>query len=263
MSAAESASRRGFWVLAPAFLLFWAALVQYAAPAMFGDTSIGLQCSLMVPGVALTALALAWEGFQRLGEARARWRPGAAVTGFERAGEVSDDPPEEFAPTPGTPPPALAPEPESVSAPRPKRSRKAEDEPAPARREFVWLNPGLHVAFPAWRLDWVTRDGMAGVVPVPEFARGVTLGREAECDIVVDLPVVSGHHLGLEAHGEGVEVMDLGSSNGTWVDREEDGEEVGEFRRLETRRPVMLQEGDRVRLADPWEIELELVETGR
>ena len=63
-----------------------------------------------------------------------------------------------------------------------------------------------------------------------------TLGRDAECDIVVPDDGISREHCRFHHDGDGVWVEDLGSTNGTWLDRQ----------RI-TRR-VKLVSGTRVRL---------------
>lgn len=47
--------------------------------------------------------------------------------------------------------------------------------------------------------------------------RTCTVGRGAECDVVIEDPSVSRRHALLELVGGGVRVSDLGSRNGTWV----------------------------------------------
>ncbi|MDE0778170.1 MAG: FHA domain-containing protein, partial [Nocardioides sp.] len=50
-----------------------------------------------------------------------------------------------------------------------------------------------------------------------ETARVFRIGRDPGCDIVTDDASVSRAHAELRALGEGWEVVDLGSSLGTWV----------------------------------------------
>ena len=43
------------------------------------------------------------------------------------------------------------------------------------------------------------------------------IGRSEVCDITIDLPSVSKKHLKIEVHGHGIQLTDLNSSNGTFV----------------------------------------------
>jgi len=63
--------------------------------------------------------------------------------------------------------------------------------------------------------------------------RAVVVGRDPECDFVIDSPKISGRHCQLRFAGDRVELTDLGSSNGTFV-----GEE-----RARVQGPVMLFAG--------------------
>src|SRR4051794_4389049 len=49
------------------------------------------------------------------------------------------------------------------------------------------------------------------------MGRSWTIGSKADCDLVVDLPQVSGHHCRLIPEGDGYVLEDLGSTNGTFV----------------------------------------------
>ena len=44
-----------------------------------------------------------------------------------------------------------------------------------------------------------------------------TIGRASRADFIIDTALVSRLHCRLEASGETVDVIDLGSTNGTWV----------------------------------------------
>lgn len=56
------------------------------------------------------------------------------------------------------------------------------------------------------------------VIPLSDGTHMV--GRGSDCSIRIPSVTVSRHHLILEVHGETVRVTDLGSRNGTWVNRE-------------------------------------------
>ena len=45
----------------------------------------------------------------------------------------------------------------------------------------------------------------------------VTIGRDPRCDVVIDHPLVSWHHARIQRQGVTFEVVDLGSTNGTFV----------------------------------------------
>ncbi len=70
-----------------------------------------------------------------------------------------------------------------------------------------------------------------------EVTAVLVLGREA-ADLVIDDPEVSRRHAGLRPAGDGLEIEDLGSLNGTWVN----GTRI--------QGAVRLSPGDRVRLGD-------------
>ena len=67
---------------------------------------------------------------------------------------------------------------------------------------------------------WVLRvvGGPFGGVSVPLAAGTHTVGRGADCDVVLDDPSVSSTHLALTVTAGSVEARDLGSTNGTLVD---------------------------------------------
>jgi pSer/pThr/pTyr-binding forkhead associated (FHA) protein len=66
--------------------------------------------------------------------------------------------------------------------------------------------------------------------------RELVIGRDQDCDQVVDLPFVSGRHARLTSLGGKILIQDLGSSNGTYVN----GQRVD--------RPVVVVPGDQIRL---------------
>ena len=72
---------------------------------------------------------------------------------------------------------------------------------------------------------------------VVEVTSAMVVGRRA-ADLVVDDPQVSRRHAGLKPAGDALEVEDLGSLNGTWVNGA----------RIEG--PTRLAPGDRVRVGD-------------
>jgi signal transduction histidine kinase len=64
-------------------------------------------------------------------------------------------------------------------------------------------------------LEVVTSDGRR---TVPLSDHPITLGRAADCDVVIAEPFVSACHARIEPAGSGYVVRDAGSTNGTWVD---------------------------------------------
>jgi len=68
--------------------------------------------------------------------------------------------------------------------------------------------------------------------------REMVVGRDPDCDHVVDLPIVSGRHARLKRSGAQILIEDLGSSNGTFVNGQ----------RIE--RPVVVVPGDQIRLGN-------------
>jgi pSer/pThr/pTyr-binding forkhead associated (FHA) protein len=70
--------------------------------------------------------------------------------------------------------------------------------------------------------------------PVALTFRGqpIVLGRDADCDVVLDSPKVSGRHARLRQEGQQILVEDLGSTNGTFVN----GQAV--------QRPTVVRAGD-------------------
>ena len=70
-----------------------------------------------------------------------------------------------------------------------------------------------------------------------EVTASLVLGREAT-DLVIDDAEVSRRHAALRPAGDGLELEDLGSLNGTWVNG------------IRIQGPVRLETGDRVQLGD-------------
>ena len=65
----------------------------------------------------------------------------------------------------------------------------------------------------------------------------LTIGREPDCELVIDDRSVSRHHARIEPAGDGHAIRDLESRNGTWVR----GERAGKL-------PVPLRHGDEIGL---------------
>jgi hypothetical protein len=57
----------------------------------------------------------------------------------------------------------------------------------------------------------------AGMPPVSLVSSPVRVGRADDNDLVLADPEVSRHHARLEPDGQGWRMIDLGSTNGTWV----------------------------------------------
>jgi pSer/pThr/pTyr-binding forkhead associated (FHA) protein/outer membrane protein OmpA-like peptidoglycan-associated protein len=73
---------------------------------------------------------------------------------------------------------------------------------------------------PRYRLLWRRTGGGDTVGGERALASGATLtiGRQIECDIVLDDPLVSSQHAQLVFRDGGASVADLNSTNGTWID---------------------------------------------
>src|SRR2546428_4189127 len=67
-----------------------------------------------------------------------------------------------------------------------------------------------------------------------------TIGRAPENQLVVNDPKVSSHHAQIRPEGQGYDIVDLGSSNGTFVNEQ----------RLVPNVPRLLYTGDQVRIGD-------------
>lgn len=65
----------------------------------------------------------------------------------------------------------------------------------------------------------IKEDGSTQKVPLKEG--GITIGREHGCDVRLPLASVSRRHCKIDVDGSGVSVRDLGSSNGTFVNRKQ------------------------------------------
>jgi len=64
----------------------------------------------------------------------------------------------------------------------------------------------------------VVEGSLAGTV-VPLGATPVTIGRSQDCTVVLEDDYASSHHTRLSPHDGAWVVEDLGSTNGTWLDR--------------------------------------------
>jgi hypothetical protein len=73
---------------------------------------------------------------------------------------------------------------------------------------------------------------------IPLAAARTTIGRQRDCEGILDDDTVSRHHAAIEAHHDGVTLRDLGSSNGTTLN----GARVSG--------PVMLRVGDLIQFGD-------------
>jgi pSer/pThr/pTyr-binding forkhead associated (FHA) protein len=67
----------------------------------------------------------------------------------------------------------------------------------------------------AGRLYWVQRDG--NVAEIPMSKPRLVVGRASDCDVRLQLPSVSSHHVAITRSASAVTVEDLGSTNGTKV----------------------------------------------
>lgn len=64
----------------------------------------------------------------------------------------------------------------------------------------------------------VVEGDMAGTV-LPLSTTAVTMGRAADCSLVLDDDYASSHHAKIYPYEDSWVVEDLGSTNGTWIDR--------------------------------------------
>jgi len=122
--------------------------------------------------------------------------------------------------------------------------------------DIVSLGASADPAFPSWRLHWQLPDGREGLVVLPSGDRTV-LGRQSDCQIVVQLDEVSRNHLIFQVARHSVRVTETGSSNGTWRRSAGDSSHTL-WTRLPAGAPQPLAAGDQLRIADPWAIVLTL-----
>jgi YD repeat-containing protein len=81
------------------------------------------------------------------------------------------------------------------------------------------------------------------------------IGRSEECDLRIEDRAVSRNHAIIGRDENGFYMLDMGSSNGTWIKRQ--GRD--DFERIESGKPVRLNlPGDEIRLGDPKKPELSL-----
>lgn len=64
----------------------------------------------------------------------------------------------------------------------------------------------------------VVEGTLAGTV-IPLGSSPVSMGRAADCTVVLDDDYASSHHCRIYPHEDAWVVEDLGSTNGTWIDR--------------------------------------------
>lgn len=83
------------------------------------------------------------------------------------------------------------------------------------RRRRPTAAPRAPAALPGYAL--VVRAGPGAGTRYPLTQAAVTLGRGADCQVVVNHPSVSSHHTRLTWDGQQFIVQDLGSTNGTFV----------------------------------------------
>ena len=89
----------------------------------------------------------------------------------------------------------------------------------PARRSGPpSVRPALRTRKVSNRLT-VTEGALTGTV-VPLGTTAITIGRAPDATVVLDDDFVSTHHARLMPRGKQWIVEDLGSTNGTWIDRE-------------------------------------------
>lgn len=79
------------------------------------------------------------------------------------------------------------------------------------------------------------------------------VGREHDCDIVIPSSEISRRHAQITRRGERYQIIDLDSTNGTWMNGA----------RLETNRPIFLKHGDKLNFANILHIEFQLITPNR
>lgn len=81
-------------------------------------------------------------------------------------------------------------------------------------------------------------NGPAGRIPLG--GTGLTIGRAPDNGFVIADPKASSHHVEIHQEGQGYSLVDLGSTNGTFVNEQ----------RLSARTPHMLRAGEVIRIGD-------------
>ena len=110
------------------------------------------------------------------------------------------------------------------------------DMPRPSARDTAFRRTTAHLGPRAFLIQ-IYPPGYGIDPPFALGERALVLGREKDCDLVVNEPSVSCYHVRLEPHNGKCLVVDLGSTNGTLLNG------------IEVRRAA-LRDGDSLRLGD-------------
>jgi len=84
-------------------------------------------------------------------------------------------------------------------------------------QDLVTLGASLPLPWPEAAAASAGPGPAPPTLPLPGPGRPVVVGRAADCDVVVDYPMVSGRHAELTPVGAGWSLRDLGSTNGTYL----------------------------------------------
>jgi hypothetical protein len=102
--------------------------------------------------------------------------------------------------------------------------------------DLPWYRrPPSAIVRAAW--EWLAGAPAPRQLVIPAHTELVVLGRHPDCDIAIADDAVSRHHARLRRTPEGWDVLDLGSTNGTWLNG----------RRITS---AVAQPGDELSLAD-------------